>query len=372
MNTITRTGVSLLSLAAVTVSMLEGQEVLSVRTDPACRSCEITATRIVTLGDDSMALVGATPTLQRDSRGRYYMTRDFDMAEILVLGADGDYITTLGRPGKGPGEYVAVNSIIVGAGDTIHVIDAGARRHTVLSPSYDVLRTTPIAYAPETNGVILLPNQKLLVHALSADPSAFGVPFHVLDSTGKVIRSFGGTNAQLDWESLVPLTMRMIAPSTRAGLFWAIRWRRYEPELWDARNGELSKVLQREYRWFREELTAPQVTPPSAEMHGIWEDSKDRLWVIVWIPDQNWRKVRAAVGPDGEYYAACDRSRVYDSSVAIFDSRTGRLIATDTFDAAFIPMRRGYFYSCRETDDGSPRIDVWQLELATPTRGGNR
>lgn len=56
-------------------------------------------------------------------------------ARLLIFGASGGYVRTLGRSGAGPGELQNLVSVSISAGDTIATFDASLRRLSIWHPS---------------------------------------------------------------------------------------------------------------------------------------------------------------------------------------------------------------------------------------------
>lgn len=64
-------------------------------------------------------------------------------SRLPVFGEDGRYVRTIGRLGDGPGEFLWITSLELGAADSLLVFDASAQRLTAISTSGGVT-TTPV------------------------------------------------------------------------------------------------------------------------------------------------------------------------------------------------------------------------------------
>lgn len=71
---------------------------------------------------------------------------EFGEGKIYRIGSDGSVVETLGRKGEGPGEYQAIDAILL-RGDSILVSDGRLQRMTLLSPDGEVLTTRPLVGA---------------------------------------------------------------------------------------------------------------------------------------------------------------------------------------------------------------------------------
>lgn len=69
-----------------------------------------------------------------DSRGNLYVA---DAVNVAVLSPDARPVRRVGRQGKGPGEFEAVNGVRVLPGDSLFAYDAGAARVTVFGPALE-------------------------------------------------------------------------------------------------------------------------------------------------------------------------------------------------------------------------------------------
>jgi hypothetical protein len=101
---------------------------------PACAF-----TQIATSAKD--ALFSEITALATDSRGRIYVG-DLNRAEVSVLAGDGTLLRTLGKSGKGPGEFKWINDVQVLPGDSLLVYDRGLGRITVFAPASDTVAYT--------------------------------------------------------------------------------------------------------------------------------------------------------------------------------------------------------------------------------------
>jgi hypothetical protein len=91
------------------------------------------------------APVESEPTLSsrvvRNSRGRFYVSPLVDASTIAVFDEDGSYVTTLGRRGEGPGEFIEIRDVAIGPGDSLHVLHDS--RITIYSPEHEYVRSLP-------------------------------------------------------------------------------------------------------------------------------------------------------------------------------------------------------------------------------------
>lgn len=86
------------------------------------------------------------------STGRGYFAISDDRRAILQYDRNGALVRTIGRAGRGPGEYLEIVPVQP-VGDSLFAIDRPQRRLTVLSPSYAVVRTVQLD-VPAEDGIV--------------------------------------------------------------------------------------------------------------------------------------------------------------------------------------------------------------------------
>lgn len=78
--------------------------------------------------------------------------RDFNAQMLFRISADGELLQTIGREGRGPGEFQSIHSMVMAPGDTVHVFDYNNMRQQLFayngsqwSPAREVERRRPSA-----------------------------------------------------------------------------------------------------------------------------------------------------------------------------------------------------------------------------------
>lgn len=85
--------------------------------------------------------------LDVDSKGQIYVA-DWPSKYVRVLSPNGDLLRTIGRSGKGPGEFAYVSNVQILPGDSLLVYDQNLGRITVFTPhSEEVAYTTNLVTA---------------------------------------------------------------------------------------------------------------------------------------------------------------------------------------------------------------------------------
>ncbi len=122
-----------------------------------------------------------------DTRGRIIVADDLNH-EVKVFSANGEYVGTVGREGRGPGEFQSPWVVATGPADSLFVWDSGLARISVFSPNLEFARSMPVPPYWLLTGIEFLPDGNLLVAAYGPTEKAV---LHVLDRNGKQLRMFG-------------------------------------------------------------------------------------------------------------------------------------------------------------------------------------
>lgn len=83
--------------------------------------------RIGVAEGDPVRQFGSVEDIAVDGGGRIHVL-DGQAREVRVFDVDGGFVRTIGGPGGGPGELDRPGAVLIGAGDTIYVPDAGNQR----------------------------------------------------------------------------------------------------------------------------------------------------------------------------------------------------------------------------------------------------
>jgi hypothetical protein len=179
-----------------------------------------------------------------DQRGRFYVTSAYDPT-ITVFDARGRFLRRIGRQGQGPGEFTRRPTLLFGPGDTLYAIDAGARRMTVFSPEYEVVRTGTFSLSYST--AVRLPDGRFLLSGAGSSAETIGYPLHLVDHKGAHVLSFGSATGAQDLSGarsavrvaradIVASARRMAAPVGPA--VWTVKVDQLVLEQWTLDEGK--------------------------------------------------------------------------------------------------------------------------------------
>ena len=301
-------------------------------------------------------------------------------SRILAVSPDGADRRWIGREGEGPGEYRFV-SWVRALEDRVHVFDMINNRRTALDGrSFEVLHTNrhdlPIV---QGYGAVVLDDTSYIINAAFNVPARVGYALHHFGADGAAANSFDEEPVGLPGE-VEPLA-RWLAPSSRAGHFWAGPFDEYRVDLWNAAEGVRSRTLVREADWFPPRAGAwePEAWEPGrprsgiAVIDGAVEDSDGRLWVELTVPTRfPWPaecfERRSNPGPGETEYAVREACQPLSRDrIGVLDPSTGRLLAV--WDAppehphGWQIASDGTIYSIRSDEFGFAIIQLWSATL---------
>ncbi|MEO8226060.1 MAG: hypothetical protein ABI637_01450 [Gemmatimonadota bacterium] len=340
----------------------------TIRGGAACTMCRVEFKRLAVLGarGGEGEITSRPWWVARDGGGHYIVSGGLGETPI-VFDARGRFVRRLGTLGDGPGEFRGPVMIRLGAGDSLYTFDFGQRRVSVLSPTFRYVRSFPV---PQTLGDFLpARNGAIVANAPMRDAAHIGLPLHLIDSTGVASHSFGVARPLLLPTNKMSQEYRRLTPDGQGG-FWSAFWTtRYRLEHWSS-DGTLLQAIEREVPWYQPYTAVRPITrtsPPSPNINAIWIDSVGRLWTMVKVPAKDWLSGMSKVERTNEgvsHLSIVNSEAVYDMILEVIDTRRRRVVASQrihgTFDWSPAPgLVEGY----RETDDGSPTAEVWQVTL---------
>jgi len=339
-----------------------------------CGTCTLEWHRVAVLGDERQALLGAPGALTRDSHGRYFAVSEALLQQVLVFDSTGRFLRTIGRKGRGPGEYGKAAYVVVGPGDTLLVVDNFLQRITRLTPDLDVAGIVPLPGSFNWD-IIPLQDGAGIMNLYVGTPERVGLPLHVVDPSGAIRLSFGAEAPEPVRRDLISTTWRKLALSPD-GNIWSARINQYRLTLWDL-YGHRLRALTRDVEWFKSWITLENFAPnrpPHTWIRAIHQDAAGLLWVLASVPDTNWNAaLDVQTTPEGRFYVPSDHNKFFDTIVEVIEPGSGLVLVSQR-----LPMFLQEFvsddlaYSYRESSVPGPRFDVWQLTLYRPKTGGAR
>lgn len=350
------------------VTSAAAQRVEPISSNVTCSSCRIVFDTIAVMGDldGPGSLPSLALTVARDSRGRFFVYQGYSN-ELQVFSPSGKFIARMSRPGAGPGELGQIARVLIGAGDTVHVIDNTLSRWTLFSPDLKYVRSVPTGFGVQTVPVLLLSSGELLVAQDVRNAPQFGYPLHTIGRSGSVARSFGSPTERGEYRSDIPDMLRRLLAESSSGDVWAAHRARYRIDLVDPSTGRLLRSLDRSARWFpaTDLVASADFTPnnpPRTRIFDLMVDQQGRLWTHVSIADSRWRS--ATRQRDDTHIEVLDRAKYYDAIIEVLDPRARTVVASVRLDDS--PgkfLGPDMMYGTRETDDGLVQLYVVRATL---------
>ena len=303
-----------------------------------------------------------------DSRGRFYSTNASGFQSVVsVWEPQGEYLTSVGRVGQGPGEFSqrGALTLYVDNENRLHVRDGGPA-WSVFSANLGFVRRvaipTPGLLSLDRLSFILDNGQALSSYASGIDRRNY---FHLFDAEGALERSLGPVKAEEANDPTWPVD-RLVAYDG-GDTFWAgpaaDEEAGYVVEQWNA-DGTLRRALRREGGWF---LLREDRIPAVGVVQFHADDSAGLLYILlnrltsegIEMMKENGRIPRE------------ERDRLAEIVIEVIDTRAGELLASEVYTATeareIVPSRlfpgamQGYRYG--ESEAGLPFVEILAVEL---------
>lgn len=356
-------------LALITVARASAQRppsVLEIPDGVACASCQITTRALAKLVVPRDSTDGFPTTVRLDPQARYWVFRRGDMP--AVFDSAGQFIRTVGRHGRGPGEFLQPYDAVAFRRDSLIVLDGDGRRATVLAPSLRPVRYLTIPFEMHSPIVVSWPDT-IIASGIVPTAGEVGWALHRVSFSSKdaaVTKSFGTGDGELRPEGVARM-WHWLTPAA-GGFFWSAWMYGYTLSQWRA-NGSLIRSLQRRPEWFPSpspsSLGNPE-TPPPPFVVGVQQDDDGLLWVFVHVPAPEWRKAWPTLPPGTREVPSrmIAKEKLFRTTVEVIDPRLGRVVARKTLESFVVGGLQGRRVAVYEVGaDGEQHISVLALDL---------
>jgi hypothetical protein len=157
--------------------------------DPSAAGPVLRLSQVLRLGslEGEHDAFGRVMDVALDRSGRVLVADD-QSHDVRVFDARGRYVGTLGRQGRGPGEFQSPWQVAADAQDSIWVWDSGLARISVFSPSLRFARSFQIPPEWVVNSLRFLPDGRVLLAAYGRSTRG---SLHLFSRAGRFQRSFG-------------------------------------------------------------------------------------------------------------------------------------------------------------------------------------
>jgi hypothetical protein len=311
----------------------------------------------VTLSDNASPLPGFGHTIVQDSRGRFYATGTTREHRFLVFDSTGKFLRSVGRSGKGPGEYLDAPNLLFGSGDSLFVADKYGRRLTLLGRNFTVLDSWPsdVDRAP-----VRLTDGRF---AQIADDGYGGNWFHtleLLDKQGRRIRRMEIGPPEIEGK-FVRTWGLTVGPR---GTLWTANRFPLQLEEWDT-TGTLLTTLVRKIDGAElealPERRKKELTQPICSF-----DRDGRLWMAWWVKDEATVRMETRNYPQGKVEVEVAD---YDVVLEVADMATRKLLASRRFPLRDVLwVQGGMIRSSNTLENGQKEIEIHDVRIVAPRK----
>lgn len=225
--------------------------------------------------------------------GGDYFVATLDPIHPLVRVSHQGQVMAIGRAGGGPGEFRGPLALFGWLGDSVAVFDRAQARLTLVHSSGRIGRSQ--RFPRQTFGLVAQRNGSVVISAAINQPSAIGLPLHLVDTSGSPVRSLGASDRRFSDRDKA-LLQHFVTPSS-FGVLSVRRAGEYEWDVWDEL--ERSSISwHRTVEWFRPYAEFKDPTrerPPQPHLTAVTSEGDSLMWVAIALPAPNWRR---AFGPD--------------------------------------------------------------------------
>jgi hypothetical protein len=213
-------------------------------TERICQACRISTTVVATLATDSGGAIDRNPVVARDARGNYWVTSERARGTIDVFDPRGRRLRSIGRTGSGPGEFRHIG-VLAASPSGIEAFDWDNGRWTTIGLDYRVVKTQ--AFTERIRSAVFT-RSNVVVAANVGTREAIGKTLHLIDTAGKIIKSFSAPPLRFQ-PSLPTPFFRNLSLAADSGAFWSAHFGEYAFERCDFAT-TICVVYDRAVPWF--------------------------------------------------------------------------------------------------------------------------
>lgn len=281
-------------------------------------------------GMDGPAAFGRIMDVKLGRRGKVYVADD-RRPGVLVFDRGGRLVGSVGREGRGPGEFQAPWRIALDANDSLFVWDVGLRRVSVFGPDLAHARDFRVPPHWVVNSMAFLPDGSLLVAAYG--PGEAGV-LHVLDRRGALRSTFGPRPPPGDFAGFEASLLGGYAAVDGARIVYSNK-SPYEVSVLDRASGRLLSRCTGNPAWTTPPSSVVRQTPQAAALEmnryvhsaGVFPLGDGRYLNVLFDPVQN----RATVDLLTDR-CVLERRTTLPGNLVFSDLAAGRLAASRELD----------------------------------------
>jgi hypothetical protein len=271
----------------------------------------------------------------------FAVTEGGDAGAVKLYGPGGEFVGRVGgRPGQGPGEFLAPTAVRwSGSPRAIEVIDVALRRWTRLDPeSGEVLDIRLLDLPGPTFASRFLSDGRIVANGLRTGAGSAGRPLHIIDPHSGFQFSLGSESPVSEGfemrEFIRPFT------TTESGEIWIASRADYSIEAWDG-EGRMLRRLEGPSSTHPPRDAAlpiypegPEGPPPPVVVRGAWQDDAGFVFVVLSVPADDWgaafETVEDGQGPPAVRLRAMGMG-LWTTRIEVLDPEDGSLVGVATF-----------------------------------------
>jgi hypothetical protein len=330
-----------------------------------CNNCRVVLERLVTLhSPDDTTDLSLTATVTTPDRDVWVVAPTADGAHVAFFDSSGRARGLIGTRGAGPGEFARISAVVPATEGDLILFDLVLRRVTKMTVAGDVLWTNPIAYSPSIRPA-QMPGSGFLVPAVIGTPEAFGLPLHLADSSGSLLKDFG---AEVVADGAPISSMyRVVSVGPDSGL-WSAPLADPVLEKWTA-DGGLLDTIAFAMDWFPRVAGRP-VSDTNAEFPSIAAlhvTNGDLAYILVTTETDAFSD-SPSNGAEGSPLDAASLAARLRSRLVVVDSRSHALLGSVPLPGFFPEFADTGLSLVRLSADsiGAVTFDVYRLRLERP------
>jgi hypothetical protein len=285
---------------------------------------------------------------------------------VGIFDAQGRFIRSVARSGKGPGELSGVVGAGFGPADTLWIIEHFALHAYTPPPHLAYVRTvrsaTPMSGHVTPFGVL----------SAASVWGQRGVPLRTVPPVltgwgGEEIARFGSERPQSESEAIMGPAFAVDTSHV-----WHAAGNAYEVRF-VAKDRTVSKRIARDVEWFPPGLTTTGPyweSRPRPRIVDLTADAGGRVWVLITRAHPNWKADPSRPRITGPIAIASmpsrhDMSQYLESVIEVFDGTSGALLASQTLGGDVIGFASpGVLCRVDETADGRVVLKMFALSLS--------
>jgi hypothetical protein len=351
-------GASELSAGVVQEADTLGPKTLVITDSVSCDSCVIERYKIATIHDRDFPQGALVLTGQPhvNSGGTFLVIAGPPLeSQLFLANSGGSIVQRIGREGEGPGEYRDVYHIAE-LPSAYLVFDPRLSRVTRLAKNdFEVLGTTPFLYPGGPVSPLVFMDGSLLLTGRRVILEGVRHHFHVTDSYGSLIRSFGGS---ANTSGLPAQEYPTVVAVSGEDTFWVGDRNEYRIEKWDL-DGNLLSVCRRTPGWYSYQPDPEKLEPGMWQyrINQLFEDEEGLLWVHIsgYPLVEDGGRIRSDPDPG-----------TWTSIIEVLDPTAGTLVASSRLGGVkrFAALN-GFFQSVTKEDPETLllNVEVWGARL---------